>query len=150
MAKMSDLIEKFIKELLDDSNSVQIKRNELADYFDCAPSQINYVLTTRFNSDRGYYIESRRGGGGYIKIIRINLNEDDYLSYLIKEEIGPSLSYKKARLIVANLKERCIINQKEQKIILSAINDRVLNIPVDELKDRLRANILKNIIINLY
>ncbi|WXR63088.1 CtsR family transcriptional regulator [Peptostreptococcaceae bacterium AGR-M142] len=147
---MSDLIEKFIKELLDESNSVQIKRNELADYFECAPSQINYVLTTRFNSDRGYYIESRRGGGGYIKIIKINLNEDDYLSYLIKEEIGSSLSYKKARLIISNLKERDVINQKEQKIILSAINDRVLNIPVDELRDRLRANILKSIIINLF
>jgi transcriptional regulator CtsR len=147
---MSDIIEKFIKELLDDSNSVQIKRNELADYFECAPSQINYVLTTRFNSDRGYYIESRRGGGGYIKIIKINLNEDDYLSYLIKEEIGSNLSYKKARLIVSNLRERNLISQKEQKIIFSAINDRVLNLPVDKLRDKLRANILKSIIINLF
>ena len=72
MAKMSDLIEVFIKELLEDSvgDPVEIQRNELAGYFKCAPSQINYVLTTRFSMDKGYLIESQRGGGGSIKIIK--------------------------------------------------------------------------------
>lgn len=71
MAKMSDLIEMFIKELLEDNSSdmIEIQRNELASYFKCAPSQINYVLTTRFSMDKGYLIESQRGGGGSIKIV---------------------------------------------------------------------------------
>ena len=68
MATMTDIIEKFIKDLMEEDNSIQIQRNELANLFSCAPSQINYVLTTRFTIDRGYYIESKKGGGGYVQI----------------------------------------------------------------------------------
>lgn len=70
MARLSDIIEEFIKDMLDDAqdNELQIQRNELANKFSCAPSQINYVLTTRFTANKGYYIESRRGGGGCIVI----------------------------------------------------------------------------------
>ena len=74
VAKLSDVIEAFIKDMLESTHKskVEIKRNELANYFGCAPSQINYVLTTRFTMDRGYYVESRRGGGGFILVRRIS------------------------------------------------------------------------------
>ena len=71
MARMSDIIEDFIKQLINETDgSIEIQRNELANYFKCVPSQINYVIDTRFTTERGYYVESRRGGGGYIKIQR--------------------------------------------------------------------------------
>lgn len=75
MPRLSNIIEEFIKELLEETEDgiVEIQRNELADYFDCAPSQINYVLTTRFTPYMGYYVESRRGGGGYIKIVKVGI-----------------------------------------------------------------------------
>ena len=86
MARLSDMIEEFIKALLEESNGqLELQRNELADYFECAPSQINYVLATRFSLDRGYYIESRRGGGGYIRIIRLDMDNNDYIMYLLRE-----------------------------------------------------------------
>ena len=89
MARLSDMIEEFIKALLEESNGqLELQRNELADYFECAPSQINYVLATRFSLDRGYYIESRRGGGGYIRIIRLDMDNNDYIMYLLRERIG--------------------------------------------------------------
>ena len=71
MASITDKIELFINELMNNSNSIQIKRNELANLFNCAPSQINYVLMTRFTIDRGYYIDSKKGGGGYVQITKI-------------------------------------------------------------------------------
>ena len=72
MASIADKIEVFIKELMDNESTIQIKRNELATLFNCAPSQINYVLMTRFTIDKGYYIDSKKGGGGYIQITKIN------------------------------------------------------------------------------
>ena len=86
MARISDTIEEFLKLLLEESGGkLEIQRNELADYFECAPSQINYVLATRFSLESGYYIESRRGGGGYIRIIYLDINDDDYLYRLIRK-----------------------------------------------------------------
>ena len=91
--RLSDSIETFIKALLaEDEQSVELKRNELAEYFGCAPSQINYVLATRFTLDDGYVIESRRGGGGYIRIVRVMSSDHQQLMYLINERIGQSIT----------------------------------------------------------
>ena len=72
MANISDLIESFLIDLFGDESSIYISRNELAQYFNCAPSQINYVLSTRFTLDKGFAIESRRGGGGYVTLVRLS------------------------------------------------------------------------------
>ena len=85
MANLADLIEQFIKESFKEIQGgiVEIQRNEMANQFSCAPSQINYVLTTRFTVEKGYFVESRRGGGGYIRIKKLKISEDDFLKDMI-------------------------------------------------------------------
>lgn len=150
MSKLSNIIEDFIKKLLEDTNNgvIEIQRNELAQYFDCAPSQINYVLTTRFSSDRGYYIESRRGGGGYIKIVKVNINRDKYIQNLILNIIGDSITKSKAYGIVESFLEEDIITERESSIMKVVLGDRTLdNVNCD--KNVVRADILKNMLLVL-
>ena len=147
MAKMSDLIEVFIKELLEENATepVEIQRNELAGYFKCAPSQINYVLTTRFSMDKGYRIESQRGGGGSIKIIRMNLSSDDFYSALL-QEIGEGITVLKAGQMIDLLLERELISERESRLMKAAVSDRAIAGPVN-IKNEVRAGILKNMIL---
>ncbi|WP_352419799.1 CtsR family transcriptional regulator [Proteiniborus sp.] len=150
MSKLSNIIEDFIKKLLEDTNNgvIEIQRNELAQYFDCAPSQINYVLTTRFSSDKGYYIESRRGGGGYIKIVKVNINRDKYIQNLILNIIGDSITKSKAYGIIESFLEEDIITEREHNIMKVVLGDRTLdNVNCD--KNVVRADILKNILLVL-
>ena len=102
MARISDIIAQFINDMIEDKKDkeVIIQRNELADKFNCAPSQINYVLTTRFTSEKGYMIESRRGGGGYIIIKRIEYNNKEKQVEAINKAIGESLTYSAALLLL--------------------------------------------------
>ncbi|HCO18304.1 MAG TPA: CtsR family transcriptional regulator, partial [Tissierellales bacterium] len=114
MAGLSNNIESFIKELLEQADGIiEIQRNELANYFDCAPSQINYVLSTRFSPYKGYYIESRRGGGGYIKIVKVRLQDDLNINNILKNILGDSITEHKANEIITALNEEGIINKKE-------------------------------------
>ncbi|KRU25902.1 CtsR family transcriptional regulator [Clostridium sporogenes] len=147
VARLSDIIEDFIKEMFQENNEseLQIKRNELANYFSCAPSQINYVLTTRFTEDKGYYIESKRGGGGCIIIKRIEFTDNKNLKELIVDRIGNSITYDNAINIIDGLVENAFITEREAIIMKIAINDRVFG-NIDANKNMLRANILKNII----
>ncbi|AUM97296.1 MULTISPECIES: CtsR family transcriptional regulator [Clostridium] len=147
VARLSDIIEDFIKEMFQENNEseLQIKRNELANYFSCAPSQINYVLTTRFTEDKGYYIESKRGGGGCIIIRRIECTNNKNLKELIVDRIGNSITYDNAINIIDGLVEMALITEREAIIMKIAINDRVFG-NIDISKNMLRANILKNII----
>ncbi|TCO69684.1 CtsR family transcriptional regulator [Marinisporobacter balticus] len=150
MARISDLIEMFIKELLEGANdrSIEIQRNELASYFQCAPSQINYVLTTRFNLDKGYFIESRRGGGGHIKILKINMDKNQYVRRII-DQIGENISKMKGISIINILKEEEIITEREHLLMKAAISDRSINTPMN-IKDGVRANLLKSMIVSIF
>lgn len=147
MARLSDIIEEFIKHLIDNSNDeeLQIQRNELASYFNCAPSQINYVLTTRFTMDKGYYIESRRGGGGYIVIRKVEFQQPKTLMDALNERIGGSLTYDSGVIIIDGLLEADIITSREARLMKTAINDRILGII--ENKNKLRADVLKAMLI---
>jgi Transcriptional repressor of class III stress genes len=149
MARLSDTIEEFIKSLLEDSNEseLQIQRNELANYFSCAPSQINYVLTTRFTTDKGYYIESRRGGGGYIVIKRIEYTTQKSLVDIINDQIGDSLTYDRGVQIINGLVESQIITIRESNIMKVSINDRVMNIT--DNRNKIRAEMLRAMIVVL-
>jgi len=126
---------------------IEIQRNELANYFKCVPSQINYVIDTRFTAERGYIVESRRGGGGYIKIKKVNINKSNYLMHILNS-IGDSITQQTAEAFIKNFYDYDAINEREAKIMMVAVSDKVLSVPQPE-RDRIRASILKNMIVNL-
>ncbi len=133
---------------MEEEDVLSLSRNELASFFNCAPSQINYVLSTRFTNPRGYVVESRRGGGGYVKIIKLNTEKGDYLHSLIGDMLSDEIDFTTAHQICENLLSKGIINEGEYAIILSCISNVALNNPL-KIEDRLRANILRNILINI-
>ena len=149
--RLSDTIEQFIKTMLtQDEQDIELKRNELAQYFNCAPSQINYVLATRFTPDHGYIIESRRGGGGYIRIFRMEQDTSDQLLYLLRERVGESIGALEASHLVAQLKERGLVNAFEASLIQAALSPQAFSLPIPaSMKDALRAKILKNMLLEV-
>lgn len=148
--KISDTIERFIREMLGEDESIELKRNELASHFNCVPSQINYVISTRFTTERGYSVESRRGGGGYIKITRIGRNSGNAIIMHILNSIGDSLDILTMEAIVKNLYGGEIISEREAKIILASCGSSALReINDGEFKNRIRSTIFKNVLINL-
>ncbi len=145
--KLSNIIEDFINELLEEKKEIELQRNELALYFNCVPSQINYVISTRFSPERGYSVESKRGGGGYIKITRTAPSGEGYIMHVIKS-IGNSVSFSSASLILRDMYNLGIISERETKIIMAAINEASIPV-IPSQKGIIRAKILKNILINL-
>ncbi len=148
MANISDIIEQFILDNMGESDEIDISRNELANFFSCAPSQINYVLQTRFTVERGFIKESKRGGGGYIKISKIPFSDDDAVSNLVLKNVGDELTFKRANQILDKLFNDKIITNREKKIILSLLCDNALAMPFS-YKDKLRAQAFKNVLIFL-
>ena len=146
MARLSDIIEAFIKQLFDENrdNVIFIQRNELADQFRCAPSQINYVLTTRFTYERGYLIESKRGGGGHIAIKQLEYDDLNKREELINQSIGDTITYHNANALVNHLLESGVIEKRECEIMKIAVNDRSLTSA--DNKNKIRADILKGMI----
>ncbi len=147
MSAVSDSIERFIVELLSEANNVELQRNELAQAFGCAPSQINYVLSTRFSPEHGYIITSKRGGGGHITIARIVLTEGDLLRQLVTGGIGEALSLSRARAIVSRLRAEDAVSDREAALLLSAAGDNP-SIPA-ALRDHLRAETLQKMLMGL-
>lgn len=149
MANISESIEQFIIATMGDNDSVDISRNSLAEYFSCAPSQINYVLDTRFTVDRGFVKESRRGGSGFIKISRIkNSDSNAYLNGLVLESIGDELSHKRMIQILDKLISDRIVSKKESELIDVALSEDSLSMPFT-IKDKIRAKAFKNILLKL-
>lgn len=149
MAAISNIIERFLKELIQEANGVvEIQRNELANKFECAPSQINYVLSTRFTPYKGYYIESRRGGGGYIKIIKVSLQNDLHMKNIIRDILSEGITEMKAYEVIGVLLEEELITKRESEIIKASISDRALTCSQSE-KNSIRASILRNILLIL-
>ncbi len=150
MVRLSDVIENFIKQLIDDTDgTVEIQRNELAGMFNCVPSQINYVIDTRFSSERGYFVESRRGGGGHIRIRRVTIDRPSgYIMHIINS-IGDALSQQSAEVFINNFVDYDVISAREALLFKSATSNKTLsNIPVAQ-RDALRAMILKRMLLSL-
>ncbi len=145
--RMSDIIEEFIKELFDEEDSIEIQRNELAEQFKCVPSQINYVIATRFKPSQGYYVESRRGGGGHITIKKVNNTKSDYIMHIINN-IGNEITSNEVDILISDFLTYDIIEAKEAKLIKVATSDNVLQLDKDT-KDSVRARIFKNMLLNL-
>jgi len=146
--RISDVIEQFIKEVLDQSDgTIELQRNELAGKFGCVPSQINYVLDTRFTNERGYIVKSKRGGGGGITIQKITIQDGDTLMHIINT-IGDAIDSQTTKAYIQNLYDYQVLTQKEANLILAASSQRIL--PGDKtLRDNLRAMILKSMLISL-
>lgn len=147
MARLTNSIADFLMEMLDEEGGMlEIQRNNIAEKFSCAPSQINYVLTTRFTPYKGYYVESRRGGGGFIRIVRVEITDSDKLKYILEDEIGDSITKDKADAIINELLANEIITEREGEIIRVGISDRAISAD-QNLKNSIRASILKNILL---
>ena len=147
--RMSDIIEEFIKDLFDEdeSNFIEIQRNELAQQFNCVPSQINYVISTRFKPSQGYYVESKRGGGGNIKIKKINNTKSDYIMHIINN-IGRTVTANDINILLSDFLTYNIITEQEARLLKVAASDNVLKLDID-IKDEVRARIFKNMLLNI-
>ena len=149
MSVLSDTIEQFIKDLMSGyEGKIELQRNELAQHFNCAPSQINYVLATRFTPDKGYIIESRRGGGGYIRVLRLRIDESNHLFRLVTSRIGERISERDAQDVICRLVESGAVTKKEGALMSAAVSDKALQSPA-VIKDNLRAGILKQLVLVL-
>ena len=148
MANVSDEIEQFILSIFTDDDRLKLSRNDLAHYFSVAPSQINYVLSTRFNLDKGYVIESKRGGGGFITIVRISENRGDTLSTILQEVDGiDALSFNRANCFLQRLEREEIVTERESNIIRDAISDKAIGIAPNSAN--VRKSVFKEILIGL-
>ena len=147
--RMSDVIEDFIKDLFDEDESdlIEIQRNELAQHFNCVPSQINYVISTRFKPSQGYYVESKRGGGGNIKIKKINNTKSDYIMHIINN-VGKTITTNDIDILLSDFLTYNIITAQEAKLLKVATSDNVLRLN-SEIKDEVRARIFKNMLLNI-
>lgn len=142
--RMSDLLAQYIQELLNEADGIaEIQRNELASQFGCVPSQINYVITSRFTPEQGYLVESRRGGGGYIRITRRQLSKSDFVMHIINS-VGENLDSGTAQAMLRNLYQNGLITAQELKIIKAAVCDQALSVLPKEWRDIARASVFKN------
>ena len=149
MAQLSDTIEKFIKDLMDEGTQVELRRNELAQHFGCAPSQINYVLATRFSVDPGYVIESRRGGGGYVRIVRMHESPEGNLLSMLLRRVGTEIDEDSAVAIVKHLLDCKLVTANEALLMRSAIAQNALALPISA-KDVLRAAVFRNMLVQVF
>jgi len=149
MAQLSDSIERFIKELMSQEAQIEVRRNELAQHFGCAPSQINYVLATRFSVDHGYIIESRRGGGGYVRIVRMQEREEGNLLEALLNRVGNSVDEETANAIITHLTDLKLVTVNEACLMRAAVSRNALALPISA-KDVLRAAVLRNMLVQVF
>ncbi|MDK1733380.1 CtsR family transcriptional regulator [Dellaglioa algida] len=143
---ISDVIEKYFKKILLDEKAIVIKRSEVAELFNCVPSQINYVINTRFTIQNGYVVESKRGGGGYIKIEKVNLFADQEFIQTLENLIGTDVSQQEGYDIIQSLYDEKTLTKKESNLILATIKkDAFLGMDTN-LENTVRAKMLINLI----
>lgn len=146
--RLSDLLTEYIMEMIDAEGNAEIRRNELADHFGCVPSQINYVITSRFTPEQGYVVESKRGGGGYIRITRIKTDKNTALMHIINS-IGRELDNITAQVMIKNLLSSSIIGEEAARIMLSATSERSLGLVPTPQRDKVRATMYKNMLLSI-
>ena len=145
--RMSDLVAQYILEMLDEQNgSAEIKRNELAGDLGCVPSQINYVITSRFTPEQGYIVESRRGGGGYIRISRVKMDRGTTVMHIVNS-VGKSLDKATAEAMLNNMLSAHVLEMDIAKVIAAALSDSSLRSVEQENRDTLRADLFKNMLL---
>jgi len=149
LPNISQLIEEHLKKLLAQSEGlIEIQRNEMAEKFNCVPAQINYVLATRFTIEQGFLVESRRGGGGYIRIVKLPLSREVEIGAYLCGLIGNEISQQRAEGVIGRMLEEGLITRREAGLMRAAVNRKVLRIGLPA-RDQLRACILKAMIATL-
>lgn len=150
MRNISDIIEQHLKNIIQESQSgmIEIQRSELAELFGCVPSQINYVISTRFTLERGYLVESKRGGGGYIRIKKIGLNEEHPLYQTILGMFENQISQQEAEGLIQRLYEEKILSYREMRLMKAAMQRDVLFLSYPQ-RDELRARILTAMLMSI-
>ena len=145
---ISDLIAGFLQDSLDEAENgvLEVQRSDLAQRFNCVPSQINYVMSTRFSPERGYIVESRRGGNGYIRITRVRVDRQTLLMHVINS-LGDQVDLPSARAILGNLSESGALSEDLARTLLAAVGDKALAAVPRDLRDQVRADVLKNVLI---
>lgn len=145
---ISDMIAAFIREELEGTDGVlELQRNDLAQRFHCVPSQINYVMSTRFSPEHGYIVESRRGGGGYIRISRVRIDRPTLLMHFINS-IGAEIDGQSAMAIVQNLYETESIKQETAELLQIVLSDAALRSVPRLARDMLRADLMRQVLIH--
>lgn len=148
--RMTDSVVQYILSLLEEEHgSAEFRRNELAETMGCVPSQISYVISSRFTPEQGYLVESRRGGGGYVRITRVMRDTPSLLMHLVNS-IGSSLDAATAGIMLRNLVERKALSLREARLMAAAVSDQALAAAPRENRDQLRAGILKNLLMAAY
>ena len=145
---ISDLIAAFIRDSLEDANGVlELQRSDLAERFHCVPSQINYVMSTRFSPEHGYIVESRRGEGGYIRITRVQVDRETLVMSVINS-VGESIDLPSAAAIVKNLSDAEAIDPRTATLLLAALSDRTLRSVPAAQRGPLRADLMRQMLIH--
>ncbi len=147
---LSEQITKLIEDMLNEQNGIaELKRNELATQLGCVPSQISYVITSRFNKDRGYIVESRRGGGGYIRIIKPQMTASTYLCHLLGS-VGNGIDPDSASYLVKDLYAKELVSEREAILMIAALtNKSVYEMMSNEEAEYARAEMFKSLILSL-
>ena len=145
---ISDLIASFLQESLEEAENgvLEVQRNDLAQRFNCVPSQINYVMSTRFSPERGYIVESRRGGNGYIRITRVQVDRQTLMMHVINTLDG-QVDLPSARAILSNLVHTSALSEEIARMLLAAVGDKALSSVPREYRDTIRADIMKQVLI---
>jgi len=145
---MSDLIESYLKNVLHKNETVEIRRSEIADQFNCVPSQINYVINTRFTIQQGYVVESKRGGGGYIRIMKVNLVDEMDILNALSDLVPEELSAREGNHLLQNLYENELITKREAQMMSLMMEKDTFSSNVKNAAE-IRSNMMKKLIDNL-
>lgn len=151
MPSLSDMIERYIIERLAEAptGSLVIQRSELSEIFGCSPSQINYVLETRFTETRGYLVESRRGGAGYLRIIRLNAPACGQMLDLLERYVGECVNQERAEQLVERLSEDGLLTERETVMMRAALDRQILVLALPQ-RDLIRARLIKAMLLSLF
>lgn len=144
---ISNIIAQMISEMLEDGGSTEIQRNELAQKIGCVPSQINYVISSRFTPEHGYTVESQRGGGGYIRITRTNFDVDTFKMHVVNS-IGSQIDGNTCKAYITNFYDRDLIDEKTAKLMLASLVGNAYNDIPKVYADTVRASIFKQILLS--
>lgn len=148
-SNMSDVIEAYLKQILQQANEIEIRRVDLAQRFSVVPSQINYVIKTRFNTENGYLVESKRGGGGYIRIVKMALRSEPQLIEEIKQQLPEVVSFRTATSVISTLYREQILTAHEGELILTLLSNETLSVGNISVQGQLRARLLQQLLSRL-